>query len=124
MDYPPPLVDARHHRRRLRPELHRRMAHRPRQRALSRPRSHPPFLLGLLLALYGWERLRSNGSAGQPIPGFDPPNKPVKGRWWISLLILLIGLAIAAVMRPTFWILAIAWMIVCMWGLIAGPRRR
>jgi len=26
-------------------------------------------------------------------------------------------------MRPTFWILAVAWGLVCLWGLVRGPRR-
>src|SRR5205823_4688642 len=59
------------------------------------------------IALYGWERLRAGGS---------PKLRP--------LACLFAGLALAAVMRPTFWILALAWLMVCAWGLITGPRRR
>src|SRR5205823_12049942 len=66
-----------------------------------------PFLLGMLIALYGWERLRA---------GDSPRLRP--------LACLFAGLALAAVMRPTFWILALAWLMVCAWGLITGPRRR
>ena len=31
---------------------------------------------------------------------------------------------LAAVMRPTFWVLGLAWLCACAWGLIVGPRRR
>ena len=67
-----------------------------------------PFLLGMLIALYGWERLRSDDS-----PKVGP------------LACLFAGIALAALMRPTFWILAIAWVLVCAWGLISdAPKRR
>ncbi len=40
-----------------------------------------------------------------------------------SLAYLVCGLILALSMRPTFWILAMAWGLVCLWGLIRGPRR-
>jgi hypothetical protein len=74
-----------------------------------------PFLLGMMTALYGWERLR-----------IAVLNDQSRDRKTIvrSIAFLLIGLALAAVMRPTFWILAIGWVMVCAWGLVTGPRRR
>ena len=30
---------------------------------------------------------------------------------------------LALSMRPTFWILAVAWGLVCLWGLVRGPRK-
>jgi hypothetical protein len=66
-----------------------------------------PFLLGMLAALYGWERIRSDGYRVKPWP----------------LVFLLGGFGFAALMRPTIWILAIAWSLVCIWGLITGPKR-
>jgi len=74
-----------------------------------------PFLLGLLAALYGWERLR--------IALLDDANQDRK-KFIRPLVYLILGLALAAVMRPTFWVLAIAWVMVCIWGLIAGPKRK
>ena len=83
-----------------------------------------PFLFGMLLALYGWERLRA-GSSPPPRDenGDDEPAPTRQRHWWKSLVILLVGLALAASMRPTFWILAGCWMAICIWGLIVGPRR-
>ena len=34
------------------------------------------------------------------------------------------GLLLAGSMRPTFWVLALAWGTVCVWGVLRGPRRR
>jgi hypothetical protein len=67
-----------------------------------------PFLLGVMAALYGWDLLlrAPNSRAGFSAAG-----------------IALFGVALAAVMRPTFWILAVCWVIQCIWGLITGPRR-
>jgi hypothetical protein len=73
-------------------------------------RDDVPFLFAMMLALYGWERLRI---------AVEEKRARVA-----PIVILLIGLALAAVMRPTFWILAIAWLIVCGWGFIAGPHRK
>ena len=74
-----------------------------------------PFLLGVLMALYGWERLR-----------IAVADKSVADRRKLvrPLIWLILGLALAAVIRPTFWVLAGAWVIVCVWGLIVGPARR
>lgn len=68
-----------------------------------------PFLFGVVLALYGWEilkRARTRGLAAS------------------AGLALMAGLVVAASTRPTFWVLALAWMAVCAWGVIRGPRRR
>jgi hypothetical protein len=75
-------------------------------------RDDVPFLFGMMLALYGWERLRV------AIAGAE------RRRVVTPVILLLIGLALAAVMRPTFWILALAWLLVCGWGVIAGPHRK
>jgi hypothetical protein len=77
-----------------------------------------PFLLGLLLALYGWERLRLR--ARREDGAVEAPRRPAM---WGSLVCLFAGLALAAVMRPTFWIVVAAWVLVCAGGLIRGPRR-
>lgn len=74
-----------------------------------------PFLFGLMLSLYGFERLRRARSGGQ---------------WASACAASVAGLGLAASMRPTFWMLAIAWVIACAWGLVrpenspAAGRRR
>jgi hypothetical protein len=83
-----------------------------------------PFLFGLLLALYGWERLRIWGIGEKPSGEASVVIERASKHPWASLCILLIGLALAAVMRPTFWIVGAAWGIVCVWGLLAGPGRK
>jgi hypothetical protein len=73
-----------------------------------------PFILGMMMALYGWERLRLAMEAREP-----------SGRKKaLPIVYLLVGLALCGVLRPTFWILAIAWVLTCVWGLIKGPHRR
>jgi hypothetical protein len=67
-----------------------------------------PFLLGVVTALYGWSLLRLTTDRKKLL-------RP--------LGLLIGGLALAAVMRPTFWILGAAWVIVCIFGLITGPRK-
>ncbi len=76
-----------------------------------------PFLLGVLIALYGWERLRIT-LLDQTTDDSRSPKRIVK-----PLIYLFVGLALAAVMRPTFLVLAMAWVLVCVWGLLAGPKR-
>ncbi len=66
-----------------------------------------PFLLGVVLSLYGFEKLRRAGDVGQRIG---------------ALAMIVPGLGLSAVMRPTFWILALAWVAACVWGLIFGDR--
>ena len=68
-----------------------------------------PFLLGVVASLLGWERLQ------RARPGWG-----VAG----ALVVLLLGLALAASMRPTFWVLAIAWGGVCLWRIIRHRDRR
>ncbi len=83
-----------------------------------------PFLFGLLLALYGWERLRIWGIGEKPAGEAGAVIERASKHPWVSLLILLVGLALAAVTRPTFWIVGFAWALVCLWGLLAGPGRK
>ncbi|HTL29096.1 MAG TPA: phospholipid carrier-dependent glycosyltransferase, partial [Tepidisphaeraceae bacterium] len=47
-----------------------------------------PFLLGVVTALYGWSLLRLTTD---------------RKKLWKPILILVVGVALAAVMRPTFW---------------------
>src|SRR5947209_3000812 len=54
-----------------------------------------PFLLGVVLALYGFEKLTLEGALVEP------------------LATLTAGLLLAASMRPTFWFLALAWAGAC-----------
>ena len=79
-----------------------------------------PFLLGVLMALYGWELLRQRWS----MPSMTSTPSASAQRWWPSLVWLIAGLMLAATTRPTFWALAIAWLAACAWGLIVGPNRR
>jgi hypothetical protein len=67
-----------------------------------------PFLLGLMCALFGWDLLRRASSLRKAIS---------------AGAIALAGVALAASMRPTFWILALSWVAMCVWGVIRGPRR-
>jgi hypothetical protein len=67
-----------------------------------------PFLFGVLASLWGWELLREARNWRQRA---------------MPIAVLGIGLALAASMRPTFWLLAIAWISVCVWGLVRGPRK-
>ncbi|HEX8524372.1 MAG TPA: hypothetical protein VF669_19105 [Tepidisphaeraceae bacterium] len=82
-----------------------------------------PFLFGLLLALYGWERLRIWGIGEKPAGEASDVIERASRHPWVSLTILLVGLALAALMRPTFWIVGVAWVMVCAWGLIVGPGK-
>src|SRR5688572_30739824 len=68
-----------------------------------------PFLLGVVMALYGWELLKRAQTNGQGAA---------------ALALVVPGLALAGSMRPMFWVLALAWTIVCAWALIRGDRRR
>ncbi|HEY2736518.1 MAG TPA: hypothetical protein VGI70_21105, partial [Polyangiales bacterium] len=43
---------------------------------------------------------------------------------WLTIALIVPGLLIAASMRPTFWILAAAWIAVCVAGIIFGQRRK
>lgn len=97
-----------------------------------------PFMVGVMMALYGWERLRIGvGAVGAPVD--DPPSaaKPLEERrtvMWqrmttgharvFSIVFLLSGLCIAAAMRPMFWPVAAAWGVACLWGLWRGPVRK
>jgi len=102
-------------------------------------RDDVPFLFGMLLALYGWERLRialaaslatrddADATVNAPPDMLASQATRLNGKLQnvtASIAILLIGLAVAALMRPTFWILAIAWVLTCVLGMIVGPRRK
>lgn len=64
--------------------------------------SDMPFLLGVMLTLLGFDQLEKAREARARA---------------ISLLLLIVGLLLAAAMRPTFWVLAIALAGTCVWGL-------
>jgi hypothetical protein len=69
-----------------------------------------PFLLGVMWFLYGWERIRLATTYRQVVTA--------------GLLHLLPGLVLSLSMRPTCWVLVLACLMVCVWGAIAGPRRK
>ena len=58
--------------------------------------------------MYGWNLLRR------------PSERPKRLK---PILLLVFGLALAAVMRPTFWIVAFAWLVVCVGGLFTRERK-
>jgi 4-amino-4-deoxy-L-arabinose transferase-like glycosyltransferase len=67
-----------------------------------------PFLLGVMMALWGWETITDKGVF-----------RRVRSGAWLAG-----GLALAVAMRPTFWVLALAFGVVCLGGLVVGlfPR--
>lgn len=65
-----------------------------------------PFLFGTVVALFGWELLRRANT---------------NGRFVRALALCAGGLLLAASMRPTFWVIAVAWLAVAGVNLI---RRR
>ena len=71
-----------------------------------------PFLLGVVLSLWGWEALSDRG----------------RGKKLLAGAALLGGLGLAASMRPTFWVLAAALLLTCVGGLLVrgfpGAARR
>lgn len=69
-----------------------------------------PFMLGLLMSLLGWELLGESALS--------------RSRRIGAILLLGVGLVIAATMRPTFWVLALAWGITCAWNLIRHRDKR
>ncbi|MEM6313239.1 MAG: hypothetical protein AAF743_04085 [Planctomycetota bacterium] len=68
-----------------------------------------PFLLGVVTAWWGWEKV-------------ERP-KAQHGSLWSGSLLLMLGLALAASMRPTFWVLAVGWAVVSTYRLVRGPNR-
>ena len=64
-----------------------------------------PFLLGLMAALLGWDLLRAATSKRQHTK---------------AAVLMSIGLALAATMRPTFWILCLALACAWLWGFVRG----
>lgn len=65
-----------------------------------------PFLLGLLVALLGWERLLTGHALRR------------------GAIELVLGLALAASMRPTFWVLAVAFILTAAWKMTTARRRK
>jgi signal transduction histidine kinase len=68
-----------------------------------------PFLLGILLSLYGWELLRRAAGRNATI---------------VSLIVLVAGIALAGSMRPTFWVLALAWGVATVSGFLFARTSR
>jgi hypothetical protein len=68
-----------------------------------------PFLLGCVLAMLGWELLDGRTT--------------LRGKTGATLL-LIIGLFVAAMMRPTFWVLALAWVLTCVWNIVRRREKR
>ncbi len=67
-----------------------------------------PFLLGVVLSLYGWDLLVRASNARQRAG---------------ATALIVPGVIIAGTMRPMFWVLLVCWAAVCAWGFIRGPRR-
>lgn len=67
-----------------------------------------PFLLGLVTAVYAWELLRRAESRGAIVR---------------AVILAGGGLLLAASMRPTFWILAVAWITVSGWNFLRRRER-
>lgn len=67
-----------------------------------------PFLLGVVLAMLGWEWLGHANSR--------------KRRW--AYVLMGAGLFLAAVMRPTFWVLAVALGITCVWNILRHRHKQ
>ena len=66
-----------------------------------------PFLLGVVMALWGFERARRDA------------------RLTVGAVAWMVGgLILAALMRPTFWFVAVAWAGACAWGILTAMRRR
>lgn len=66
-----------------------------------------PFLLGVTMALWGWEAITEPGGL----------------RRLRAATVFMLGLGLAASMRPTFWVLAAAWGLVCVGGVIVNLVR-
>lgn len=67
-----------------------------------------PFLLGVMMTLYGWELLK-RAEVGN-----------ARGK---AIALMLGGAVIAGTTRPMFWVLLVCWVAVCTLGLIRGPRK-
>ena len=67
-----------------------------------------PFLLAVVMVLWGWDTVMD----------------PVWRRRVLGGAALLAGLALAAVMKPTFWTLAAALVLACVGGLLGSVLRR
>jgi hypothetical protein len=81
-----------------------------------------PFMLGVVLLLYGWQRLKI--ACGVSPAHVDSDTHPESISKITAGLMLVAGAAIAATTRPTFLIVALAWCMVCTWRILRGPHRR
>ncbi len=68
-----------------------------------------PFLLGCMTAMLGWEKLGLSTSRKQT------------GR---AIALLMLGMFLAAVMRPTFWVFALALVLTCLYNIIRNREKR
>ncbi len=96
-----------------------------------------PFFLGVVTALLGWEWLGRKtrvdaslaGSLATREPAASgrakqddaqlPPRRPA-----IAIFLLATGLLLAAAMRPSFWVLALAFVLTCVWNILRHRDRR
>ena len=70
--------------------------------------SDVPFLVGVLVTFLGFDRLvRAKGAGARVV--------------WMAVLV--VGLVFSASMRPTFWVLALALLVTCVWGLVGRTHR-
>jgi hypothetical protein len=79
-----------------------------------------PFAFGAAMALYGLEQIRL-----RDVSGGAAHARSALQVWrgtWPSIAVLLVGLLIAALMRPTFWVIAVAWAIYAAIQLV-WPRK-
>ncbi len=86
-----------------------------------------PFVLGVIAAMLGWERLcRRRSTDGIPSDSASLDAPANQGRWplgW-AIALLAFGLLLAVVMRPTFWVLALAFVVTCAWNIVRHRDRR
>lgn len=75
-----------------------------------------PFVLGVVAAMLGWEYM---GKSATP-----PDKKPNTHRALTGIMLLAFGLLLAAVMRPSFWVLALALGLTCCWNVIRRREKR
>lgn len=68
-----------------------------------------PFLCAVVWAMLGWEWLGTNQTRGQRLG---------------TIALLLVSLLFAASMRPTFWVLGVAWAIAAAWNVVRWRDKR
>lgn len=67
-----------------------------------------PFLLGVVLALYGWDLIKRAA---------DRRSRS------IAIAVLLCGALLAGTMRPMFWVLLVSWVTFCAWELVRSRNK-